>query len=116
VIVAGSKAMFAMLADTVPAASEGAQGPAAADAGAPLAGAPLAGAPLAGAPLAGAWLWAAVVGAPVAVPLLQAASSNRLARNAGRVIARDITASSTLRARSSLGYVDVYAGLRAPVS
>jgi uncharacterized protein YjbI with pentapeptide repeats len=116
VTVAGSNAKFAILTDTVPVASDGAHGPAAADAGASLAGASLAGASLAGAWLAGAWLAGAAVGALVAVPPPQAATSNIVTTRAGRVRVRDMTASSTLCARSSLGYVDVYAPVERPVS
>jgi hypothetical protein len=105
--VAGSNAKFAILTDTVPVASDGAHAPAAADAGASLAGAE-AGASLAGASLAGAWLAGAAVGALVAAVPLQAATRSIVTTRVGRVRVRVIAGSSTLRARSFLGYVDVY--------
>jgi len=98
------------LTDTVPVASDGAQGAAAADAGA------LAGASLAGASLAGVALCGATDGAVVAAVPAHALAMNTAITTKGRILARDIVASSALRARSSAGYVDVYAAVGRAVS
>jgi hypothetical protein len=115
VTCAGSNAKLAILTDTVPVASDGAHGAAAADAGA-LAGASLAGASLAGASLAGVALCGATDGAVVAAVPAHALAMNTANTTKGRILARDIVASSALRARSSQGYVDVYAAVGRAVS
>jgi hypothetical protein len=115
--VAGSNAKFAILTETAPAASDGAHGAAAAEAGALADAGSLAAADaladagsLAAGALAGVSLCAAAVGALVAAVPPHAATANIATMVAERILVRDMVVSSTLRARSSLGYVGDYAG------